>query len=145
MRDAGVLDQAAGPLPAKAFEEHHVAGLDERLHLPPAALSGRGDRVPHQRRAETQMPVAGQHREPVALPPARAWHRVEPDRSADVFTGQADDEDRRRVAVVGITVAAAAEVGTLDATGQVRVRQDGQTAVAFDLTRESVTNLAALR
>ena len=40
---------------------------------------------------------------------------------------------------------AAAEVGTLDATGQVRVRQDGQTAVAFDLTRESVTNLAAPR
>jgi len=36
---------------------------------------------------------------------------------------------------------AAALVGTLDATGQVRVRQDGQTAVAFDLTRESVTNL----
>ena len=36
---------------------------------------------------------------------------------------------------------AAAAVGTLDATGQVRVRQDGQTAVAFDLTRESVTNL----
>jgi len=40
---------------------------------------------------------------------------------------------------------AAAAVGTLDATGQVRVRQDGQTAVAFDLTRESVTNLAPLR
>ena len=40
---------------------------------------------------------------------------------------------------------AAAAVGTLDATGQVRVRQDGQTAVAFDLTRESVTNLAAPR
>ena len=40
---------------------------------------------------------------------------------------------------------AAAVVGTLDATGQVRVRQDGQTAVAFDLTRESVTNLAAPR
>ena len=38
---------------------------------------------------------------------------------------------------------AAAVVGTLDATGQVRVRQDGQTAVAFDLTKESVTNLAA--
>ena len=40
---------------------------------------------------------------------------------------------------------AAAVVGTLDATGQVRVRQDGQTAVAFDLTKESVTNLAAPR
>jgi selenophosphate synthetase-related protein len=40
---------------------------------------------------------------------------------------------------------AAAAVGTLDATGQVRVRQDGQTAVAFDLTSESVTNLAPLR
>ena len=40
---------------------------------------------------------------------------------------------------------AAAAVGTLDATGQVRVRQDGRTAVAFDLTRESVTNLAAPR
>jgi len=36
---------------------------------------------------------------------------------------------------------AAAVVGTLDATGQVRVRQAGQTAVAFDLTKESVTNL----
>jgi len=36
---------------------------------------------------------------------------------------------------------AAAVVGTLDATGQVRVRQGGQTAVAFDLTKESVTNL----
>jgi uncharacterized protein len=36
---------------------------------------------------------------------------------------------------------AAAAVGTLDDTGQVRVSQDGQTAVAFDLTKESVTNL----
>jgi uncharacterized protein len=36
---------------------------------------------------------------------------------------------------------AAAVAGTLDATGQLRVRQAGQTAVAFDLARESVTNL----
>src|SRR5215470_3623232 len=36
---------------------------------------------------------------------------------------------------------AAAVVGTLDVTGQVRVRRAGQTAVAFDLTKESVTNL----
>jgi uncharacterized protein len=38
---------------------------------------------------------------------------------------------------------AAAVAGTLDATGQVRVRLAGQTAVAFDLTKESVTNLPA--
>src|SRR5215472_10268369 len=36
---------------------------------------------------------------------------------------------------------AAAVVGTLDVTGQVRVGRAGQTAVAFDLTKESVTNL----
>jgi uncharacterized protein len=40
---------------------------------------------------------------------------------------------------------AAAAVGALDATGQVRLGLAGQTAVAFDLTRESVTNLAAPR
>ena len=40
---------------------------------------------------------------------------------------------------------AAAAVGTLDATGQVLISQAGQTAVAFDLTSESVTNLAAPR
>jgi selenophosphate synthetase-related protein len=36
---------------------------------------------------------------------------------------------------------AAAVVGTLDATGEVRISRAGQTAVAFDLTKESVTNL----
>ena len=36
---------------------------------------------------------------------------------------------------------AAAAVGELDGSGEVRVRLAGQTAVAFDLTRESVTNL----
>jgi selenophosphate synthetase-related protein len=36
---------------------------------------------------------------------------------------------------------AAAVVGDLDGTGEVRLRLAGQTAVAFDLTKESVTNL----
>jgi selenophosphate synthetase-related protein len=36
---------------------------------------------------------------------------------------------------------AAAVVGEIDGTGEVRVRLAGQTAVAFDLTKESVTNL----
>jgi hypothetical protein len=36
---------------------------------------------------------------------------------------------------------AAAPVGTLDGTGQLRLRSDGQVATAFDLGRESVTNL----
>jgi len=49
-----------------------------------------------------------------------------------------EDECLRAFAGRGL---AAAVVGTLDATGQVRVRQAGQTAVAFDLTKESVTNL----
>jgi uncharacterized protein len=38
---------------------------------------------------------------------------------------------------------AAAVVGCLDATGQVRVCSAGQTAVAFDLTRESITHLSS--
>jgi selenophosphate synthetase-related protein len=38
---------------------------------------------------------------------------------------------------------AAAVVGCLDATGQVRVCSAGQTAIAFDLTRESITHLAS--
>jgi uncharacterized protein len=37
---------------------------------------------------------------------------------------------------------AAAVTGTLDATGHLRVRSGGQQATVFDLTRESVTNLA---
>jgi uncharacterized protein len=49
-----------------------------------------------------------------------------------------EDECLRAFAGRGL---AAAVVGTLDATGQVRVRQAGQTAVAFDLIKESVTNL----
>jgi len=49
-----------------------------------------------------------------------------------------EDECLRAFAGRGL---AAAVVGTLDATGQVRVRRAGQTAVAFDLTKESVTNL----
>jgi selenophosphate synthetase-related protein len=40
---------------------------------------------------------------------------------------------------------AAAVVGDLDDTGEVRVGLAGQTAVAFDLTTESVTNLASPR
>src|SRR5262249_5622208 len=36
---------------------------------------------------------------------------------------------------------AAAAVGTPDATGQVRVSKDARPAVAFDLTKESVTTL----
>ncbi len=36
----------------------------------------------------------------------------------------------------------AAQVGTVDDSGQLRLSSAGQTAVAFDLTRESVTNLA---
>jgi uncharacterized protein len=36
---------------------------------------------------------------------------------------------------------AAAPVGTLDGTGQLRLRSGGQVATAFDLGRESVTNL----
>jgi selenophosphate synthetase-related protein len=36
---------------------------------------------------------------------------------------------------------AAAPVGTLDRTGQLRVGSGGQVATAFDLSRESVTNL----
>jgi len=38
---------------------------------------------------------------------------------------------------------AAAVTGTLDATGELRLRWAGQTSVAFDLTKESVTGLAA--
>ena len=37
---------------------------------------------------------------------------------------------------------AAAVVGTLDGTGQVRLRSAGRVATAFDLTTESITNLA---
>ena len=37
---------------------------------------------------------------------------------------------------------AAAAAGTLDGTGQLRVRSAGEVATAFDLTTESVTNLA---
>jgi selenophosphate synthetase-related protein len=37
---------------------------------------------------------------------------------------------------------AAAVVGTLDGTGQLRVCSGGRAATAFDLTTESVTNLA---
>ncbi len=37
---------------------------------------------------------------------------------------------------------AAAVVGSLDATGQLRVRSAGQTAVVFDLTTESITHLS---
>ena len=38
---------------------------------------------------------------------------------------------------------AAAPVGTLDATGQLRLGSGGRVATAFDLSRESVTNLRA--
>src|SRR5499427_5251825 len=38
---------------------------------------------------------------------------------------------------------AAAVAGSLDATGELRLRQAGQAGVAFDLTRETVTGLAA--
>jgi len=38
---------------------------------------------------------------------------------------------------------AAAVVGTLDATGQLRVRSAGENAVAFDLTSESITYLSS--
>jgi hypothetical protein len=38
---------------------------------------------------------------------------------------------------------AAAVVGSLDTTGQVQVRSAGQTAVVFDLTRESITHLSS--
>jgi hypothetical protein len=36
---------------------------------------------------------------------------------------------------------AAVVAGALDDTGELRLQQDGQTAVAFDLNRESVTGL----
>jgi uncharacterized protein len=39
---------------------------------------------------------------------------------------------------------AAAPVGTLDASGQLRVSSGGEVATAFDLSRESVTNLCQL-
>lgn len=38
---------------------------------------------------------------------------------------------------------AAAVAGSLDTTGQVQIRSAGQTAVAFDLTRESITHLSS--
>jgi hypothetical protein len=34
-------------------------------------------------------------------------------------------------------------VGSLDATGQLRLGSAGQAAVAFDLTRESITHLSS--
>ena len=71
--------------------------------------SGGGDGEPHQRPAEALVAVAGQDREPVALPqPAPARQRVEPDRAADVVVGEPDDVDGRRVGVVGIVVLGAA-------------------------------------
>ena len=46
------------------------------------------------------------------------------------------------LAAFGSRGLAAAAVGTLDDSGQVRLRAAGQVATVFDLTRESVTNLA---
>jgi len=50
--------------------------------------------------------VAGQHGQPVALPPAVGSQRVEADRPADLVVGQADHVDRGRVVVVPVKVGA---------------------------------------
>jgi selenophosphate synthetase-related protein len=53
--------------------------------------------------------------------------------------GGAEGECMRAFAGRGL---AAVVVGALDDTGELRLRQDGRTGVAFDLNRESVTGLA---
>jgi hypothetical protein len=53
------------------------------------------------------MAVAGQHGQPVALPPAAGSDRVEPDRPADGLVRPADDVDRRRIVVMDVGVVAA--------------------------------------
>ena len=54
--------------------------------------------------------------------------------------GGAEGECLSAFAGRGLTAAAA---GILDDTGELRLRQDGRSGVAFDLNRESVTGLAA--
>jgi selenophosphate synthetase-related protein len=54
--------------------------------------------------------------------------------------GGAEGECQRAFAGRGLTAAVA---GVLDGTGELRLRQDGRSDVAFDLNRESVTGLAA--
>jgi hypothetical protein len=49
---------------------------------------------------------------------------------------------RRRLDAFGRSGLAAATVGTLDDTGLLRLGSAGQTATVFDLSVESVTNLA---
>jgi selenophosphate synthetase-related protein len=53
---------------------------------------------------------------------------------------RAEGECLRAFAARGLTAAIA---GILDDTGELRLRQDGRSVVAFDLNRESVTGLAA--